>query len=73
MSVKHLPAVKQYSINLHQIGGGLENLTEFIDSLPAVHNNQLPSPFDYKHLSDLTRIREMIGEVMRIVDAFNDR
>lgn len=70
MSVKSKPHVKLYVADIADILGAIENLKEFVSSLPAPENDELPS-LHYGHAASVSRIRELVGEAMKQADSFH--
>ena len=71
MSVKHLPTVNEYVRQHAAITMALENLQEFVNSMPAPdENGHLPS-VDYGYTGSTTCLYELLTEAMRIADAMS--
>ena len=68
MSVKNQNSVRQYVKDVAEIRAALENIIEFVDTLPAPDdNNELPT-LHYGHVGDIAGIRAAVGEVACRVD-----
>lgn len=70
MSIKHTSSVDRYVACHADLTAALENLAEFVDSLPApAEDGSLPT-LHYGHLGTLEEIRKQLGEAMRLADKF---
>lgn len=68
MSVKHKPTIAAYISHHAGITHGLENIREFVDSMPAPDDNgELPT-VDYEYTADVARIFGLIGQIIAITD-----
>ena len=72
MSVKHAEAVSGYTQTVVAIRNALDNLIEFVDSLPSPdHNGELPS-LHYGHVGTIKQMRSLLSQVAGLADGFNN-
>lgn len=69
MSVKNTNSVTAYVANVAEILAAIENLKEFVESLPAPVDGELPN-LHYGHVGSVAKIHELIGEASRYADEF---
>ena len=68
MSIKHQPTIDRYIRQHNELAVALENLAEFVESMPAPdEDGRLPN-IDYCYTGSVTRIHELVCEAMRIAD-----
>lgn len=72
MSVKQTSAVNDYTAKVIEIRNALENLIEWVDSLPAPDDNNELHSLHYGHLGTIGHIHELLGQVSQAADGFHD-
>ena len=66
MAIKDTKSVDSYVKMVCEMRAALENLQEFVDSLPAPDDEHSIPGMDYGHFGDVTRMHELIGELGEI-------
>lgn len=71
MSVKEKATVERYTANVASLVASLQQLQEFVDSLPAPdENDHLPSPMDYGHTGTVGHVRELVEQAAQAAKNF---
>jgi hypothetical protein len=68
MSVIHRPSVERYVTQHGQIQAMLENLLEFVGTMPAPQDDCVIPGCDYGYIGDVGRIHELLREAVAITD-----
>ena len=72
MMIKHQKSVEAYVSQVMDLRAALDNLVEFVGSLPAPdEDNNIPG-LNYGHLGDVGRIHELIGEAMGHANEYSE-
>lgn len=71
MSVKHQPTVEAYVRQHAAITMALENLKEFVDTMPAPDENGHIPNVDYGYTGSTGCLFELLTEAMRVADAMS--
>jgi len=66
MAIKDSRSVESYIQMVGQLRAALENLTEFVDSLPAPDDDGCIPGMDYADLGDVARLHELIGQACQV-------
>jgi hypothetical protein len=72
MSVKHASAVNEYTANVVEIRNALENLLEWVNSLPAPDDNNELHSLHYGHMGTIGHIHDLLGQVSQAADGFHE-
>lgn len=67
MSIKNPTAVRQYESDVAAAQAAIENLQEFLVSMPAPEDDQLPT-LHYGHAGLVQEIRFKLAEVVALAD-----
>lgn len=70
MSVKNSVSVNRYVDNVIAIRAALENMLEFVDSLPAPDENDELGNMHYGHTGSIELLRQRIAEASQATDRF---
>ena len=68
MTIKHLPTVERYASQVMDIMAALENLQEFVSSLPAPDEDETVPGMDYGHIGTLNEIHSLVTAAMEHAD-----
>lgn len=71
MSIKHKEAVDTYIACHADLTAALENLTEFVQNMPAPDEDGVLANLHYGHLGTIQQMRVHLAEAMRMADAFS--
>lgn len=69
MSVKHAPTVQRYSRQRDQLVAMLENLREFVGTMPSPDDSQSIHGVDYGYTGDVGQIHELVKRASDVADA----
>ena len=72
MTIKHQKSVDSYVSQVMDLRAALENLAEFVASLPAPDDDNNIPGLNYGHLGDVCRIHELIGEAMEHANEYSE-
>ena len=72
MTIKNTQYVEKYARQVFEIMGALENLQEFIGSLPAPDECENIPGLDYGHLGSIDRIHTSVTVAMETADEFSE-
>lgn len=70
MSVKNKSYVNDYTAKVIEIRNVLENLIEWVDSLPAPDDNDELHSLHYGHIGTIKHMHNLLGEVSQAADGF---
>lgn len=71
MSVKCQKTIDLYASNVAEILNALDNLKEFVESLPAPDEyGELASPMHYGHVGTVRHIHDLIGQALQATEGF---
>ena len=70
MSVKRKETVDRYVNQVAEIQAAIENLKEFVGTLPAPNEHGHLENVDYGHTGSVGRMHELIKEVSQFADSF---
>ena len=71
MSVKHAETVNDYTETVVAIRNVLDNLIEFVDSLPAPDDNDELHSLHYGHIGTIEQMQSLLSQVAELADGFN--
>lgn len=72
MTIRTADHVANYAGLTISLTFALENLTDFVESLPAPDDNETVPNIDYGHLGKLIRLHEILAEAALLTDNFNN-
>ena len=71
MTIKHAPTVERYAQQVMEMRAALENLLEFVSTLPAPDENENVPGFHYGHMGTLDEMHGHITAAMEHADGFD--
>ena len=71
MSIKERASVERYTESVVRMRNMLENLIEFVETLPAPDENDELQNLHYGHLSSVIGIVSLVETAVTIADGFN--
>ncbi len=72
MTIKDPATVKNYTQQVMELRGALENLKEFAETLPAPDDAGNIPGLDYGHMGSIGEIHRLIAEASLHADAFSN-
>lgn len=71
MTIKNPSIVEKYAQQVMEIRGVIENLEEFVSSLPAPDENENIPGMDYGHLGTIDHVHTLLTEAFEAIAEFD--